>query len=128
MMDIHKKEIRRELINRYLNAEATPTEERLLFLYYLENKEVDKDEQSVSQMIRMENIYTSLLSEEGVKEYDRIVNKEKRQPKKISFRWISWVGGIAASIALLFILNPKPTSKDSETIEIISSISKFIIF
>ena len=126
MMDIHKKEIRRELINRYLNAEATPTEERLLFLYYLENKEVDKDEQSFSQMIRMENIYTSLLSEEGVKEYDRIVNKEKRQPKKISFRWISWVGGIAASIALLFILNPKPTSKDSETIEIAQCIQKMM--
>ena len=126
MMDIHKKELRRELINRYLNAEATPTEERLLFLYFLENKEVDKDEQSVSQMIRMENIYTSLLSEEGVKEYDRIVNKEKRQPKKISFRWISWVGGIAASIALLFILNPKPTSKDSETIEIAQCIQQMV--
>ena len=61
MMDIHKKEIRRELINRYLNAEATPVEERQLLLYYLENKEVDKDEQSVSQMIRMENIHISLL-------------------------------------------------------------------
>ena len=126
MMDIHKKELRRELINRYLNAEATPTEERLLFLYYLENKEVDKDEQPVFQMIRMENIYTSLLSEEGVKEYDRIVNKEKRQPKKISFRWISWIGGVAASIVLLFILNFQPASKDSETIEMAQCIQKMM--
>ena len=126
MMDIHKKELRRELINRYLNAEATPTEERLLFLYYLENKKVDKDEQSVSQMIRMENIYTNLFSEEGVKEYDRIVNKEKLQSKKISFRWISWIGGVAASIALLFIINSQPTSKDSETIEIAQCIQKMM--
>lgn len=126
MMDIYNKEIRRGLINRYLNAETTPTEERLLLLFYLENKKVDKDEQSVSQMIRMENIHTSLLSDEGVKEYDRIVNKEKRQPKQTSFRWISWLGGVAASIALFFIIYSKSTSKDSETIEIAQCIQQMV--
>ena len=126
MMDIYNKEIRRGLINRYLNAETTPTEERLLLLFYLENKKVDKDEQSVSQMIRMENIHTSLLSDEGVKEYDRIVNKEKRQPKQTSFRWISRLGGVAASIALFFIIYTKPTSKDSETIEIAQCIQQMV--
>lgn len=126
MMDIHNKEIRRELINRYLNAETTPAEEKLLLLFYLENKKVDKDEQSVSQMIRMENINTSLLSDKGVKEYDRIVNKEKRQSKQTSFRWISWLGGVAASIALFFIIYSKPTSKDSETIEIAQCIQQMV--
>lgn len=126
MMDIHNKEIRRELINKYLNAETTPAEERLLLLFYLENKKVDKDEQAASQMMRMENIHASLLSDEGVKEFDRIVNKEKRQPKQTSFRWISWLGGVAASIALFFIIYTKPTSKDSETIEIAQCIQQMV--
>lgn len=128
MMDIHKKEIRRELINRYLNAEATPTEERLIFLYYLENKEVDKDEQSVSQMIRMENIHTSLLSDEGVQEYERIVNAAKQPSKQISFKWITWMGGIAASIALFFIIFPlsSPMRQTSETVEIAQCIQQMV--
>lgn len=119
-MDINNKDVRRELINRYLNAEASLAEEKMLVCYYLENTEVDKDEQAIAKMIRIESIHTCLLSDEGVQEYERIVNTDRRKPKQIPFKWITWIGGVAASIALFFIISPfsTSTSQTSETVEI----------
>ena len=64
-MDIKNKEIRLELIARYLNAETSPAEEKMLMEYYGSNNHVDDDEQAFAKMIRMEKMNVSLLSEEG---------------------------------------------------------------
>lgn len=128
MMDIHKKDIRRELINRYLNAETSLAEEKMLVSFYLSNKNIDEDEQTIAKMIRVENIHTSLLSDEGVQEYERIVNAAKQPSKQISFKWITWMGGIAASIALFFIISPlsSPMQQTSETVEIAQCIQQMV--
>ena len=122
MIDIRNKEFRKKLIAKYLDAETSLTEEKVLVDYYLDNKDVDEDEQAFAQMIRMENIHASLLSDEGVEEFDRIVNEKKQESKRIPLRWMTWVGGIAASIALLFAVIP--SSQVPETSEIAQSIQQ----
>ena len=118
MIDVRNKEFRKTLIVKYLEAETSPMEEKMLVDHYLDNKDVDKDEQAFARMIRMENIHTHLLSDEGVEEYGRIVSETKRTP----LRWMTWVGGIAASIALLFVV--LPSSPKLTTNEIAQSIQQ----
>ena len=66
MIDIRNKEIRKSLIAKYLDAETSFAEERMLVDYFLSHKDVDEDVQAFVKMIRMENIQTNLLSDKGV--------------------------------------------------------------
>ena len=89
-MDIKNKEIRLELIARYLNAEISPAEEKMLMEYYGSNNHVDDDEQAFAQMIRIEKMNVSLLSDEGVEEFDRIIGEAKQETKpEIDFEFDS---------------------------------------
>ena len=126
MIDIRNKEIRKSLIAKYLDAETSLAEERMLVDYYLGNMDVDEDEQAFVKMIRMENIQTNLLSDKGVEEYDRIVSETKQESKRIPLRRMIWVGGIAASIALFFMLSPVFTSPKANTMEIAQCIQQVI--
>lgn len=122
-MDIKNKEIRRKLISRYLEAETSPTEERMLMDYYERNHHIDDDEQAFAQMIRMEKMNVSFLSDEGAEEFERIVGKEKQKTRRMPLRWMVWTSGIAAAtIALLFMM--VPSSPHSDTIEIVQSIQQ----
>ena len=103
MTDIKDKEIRLQLIAKYLEAETTTAEEVMLHTYYMENK-ADEDEQAIAQMICMEHADACLLSDEGAEEFDRIVGEAPKQPNKRSIRHL-WIGGWAAAITLLFVLN-----------------------
>lgn len=125
-MDIRNKEIRKELIVRYLDAETSLSEEKLLVGYYLENEVVDEDEQAIARMIWMDNVNTALLSDEGADEYDRIVKETSPKIKWISVRWIAWISGIAAAIALFFMLNASPSSSLPDTTEIAQSIQQMM--
>lgn len=123
-MDIKNKEIRLEVIARYLNAETSLTEEKMLMDYYGSNNHVDEDEQAFAQMIRMEKMNASLLSDEGVEEFDRMVGEAKKETKRIPLRWIAWASGIAATIALLFMMIP--SSHQTSTLEIAQSIQQMM--
>lgn len=124
MMDIKNKEIRNRLIDRYLNAETSPVEEKMLRDYYERNKPVGEDEQAFARMIQMENMNASLLSDKGVEEFDRIVGEAKQTTKRIPLRWITWTSGIAATITLLFMLFP--TSPGTNTLEIAQSVQQMM--
>lgn len=101
MMDIKDKDTRMALVARYLEAETTVAEEALLAAYYAAN-EADEDERAIAQMIRMEHAGEALLSKEGAEEFDRIVSQTKSKPH---IRRMVWIGGVAAAIALLLVLN-----------------------
>lgn len=103
MINIKDKKIRLQLIARYLEAETTIAEEAMLHTYYMENK-ADEDEQAIAQMICMEHADVDLLSDEGAEEFDRIVSETKAKPRKTNVRHL-WIGGWAAAITLLFVLN-----------------------
>ena len=92
------------LVARYLEAETTVAEEALLAAYYAAN-EAEEDERAIAQMIRMEHAGAALLSKEGAEEFDRIVSQTKSKQPKPHIRRMAWIGGVAASIALLLVLN-----------------------
>ena len=104
MMDIKDKDTRRALVARYLEAETTVAEEALLAAYYAAN-EAEEDERAIAQMIRMEHAGAALLSKEGAEEFDRIVSQAKSKQPKHHIRRMAWIGGVAAAIALLLVLN-----------------------
>ena len=103
-MDIKDKDTRMALVARYLEAETTVAEEALLAAYYAAN-EAEEDERAIGQMIRMEHAGAALLSKEGAEEFDRIVSQTKSKQPKPHIRRMAWIGGVAASIALLLVLN-----------------------
>ena len=104
MMDIQDKDTRMALVARYLEAETTVAEEALLAAYYAAN-EAEEDERAIAQMIRMEHAGAGLLSKEGAEEFDRIVSQAKSMQPKPYIRRMVWIGGVAAAIALLLVLN-----------------------
>lgn len=104
MMDIKDKDTRMALVARYLEAETTVAEEALLAAYYAAN-EADEDERAIAQMIRMEHAGEALLSKEGAEEFDLIVSQTKPKQQKPHIRRMAWIGGVAAAIALLLVLN-----------------------
>ena len=103
-MDIKDKDTRMALVARYLEAETTVAEEALLAAYYAAN-EAEEDERAIAQMIRMEHAGAALLSKEGAKGFDRIVSQTKSKQPKPHIHRMAWIGGAAAAIALLLVLN-----------------------
>ena len=103
MINIKDKEIRLQLIAKYLEAETTVAEEAMLHAYYTEHK-AEEDEQAIARMICMEHADADLLSDEGAEEFDCIVSKTKTKPRKANVRHL-WIGGWAAVITLLLVLN-----------------------
>ena len=104
MKDINDKDYRTALIARYLEADTTVVEEALLAGYYAANKP-DDDETAVAGMIMMEHADAPLLSREGVKEYERIINMAPARPGKKKLYRLLCSGGIAAAVVLLFFLS-----------------------
>ena len=103
-MDIKDKDTRMALVARYLEADTTVAEEALLAAYYAAN-EAEEDERAIAQMIRMEHAGAALLSKEGAEEFDRIVSQTKPKQSRPIIRRMAWIGGVAAAIALLLVLN-----------------------
>ena len=103
MINIKDKEARLQLIAKYLEAETTVVEEAMLHAYYMENK-AEEDEQAIARMICMEHADADLLSDEGAEEFDRIVSETKAKPRKTNVRHL-WIGGWAAAVTLLLVLN-----------------------
>ena len=104
MINIKDKEIRLQLIAKYLETETTVAEEAMLHAYYMENK-ADEDEQAIARMICMEHADADLLSDEGAEEFDRIVSQTKPKQSRPIIHRMAWISGAAAAIALLLVLN-----------------------
>lgn len=129
MINIKDKEIRLQLIAKYLEAETTIAEEAMLHAYYMENK-ADEDEQAIARMICMEHADADLLSDEGAEEFDRIVSENQAKPRKATIRNL-WIGGWAAAVTLLLVLNIVTQRKEEpsaafNTIEIAGCIQQLM--
>ncbi|MBE6281503.1 MAG: hypothetical protein E7095_05540 [Bacteroides sp.] len=126
MKDVMNKEIRKELISGYLNAETSSDEENLLAYYYACNK-VDEDETAIAQMILLERCNVPLLSNEGIEEFDRIIREAKHTSQSIRVRWIAWASGIAATLALFFTLySPSAPQSPFKTVEVAQKLQQMM--
>lgn len=72
--DLSDKNIRRRLIERYLDAQTDPEEERILAEYFLENVP-DDDEKAVALLLGISA--ADPASDEGAEEFDRIVSRRR---------------------------------------------------
>lgn len=110
MMNIEDKDIRRALIEKYLNAETTVSEEIALAQWFAAYT-AGADEVAVAKMIALDHPSAEAMSEEGVVEFDRIAGNQPRVRGRKSFRnAIIYAAGIAAA-ALLFIVLHATTPK-----------------
>ena len=134
-MNIEDKEYRKALIERYLNADTTPEEERHLRAYYAETAAVDDDEKSVAWLMNISAPSSEAYSQTKVDEYDRLFGGDEAAEFKLHgsdsgrakkrgfiFKSISTFAACAA-VALFLILRPKAPSTDFTPLEIAQSIS-----
>lgn len=135
-MNIQDKEYRKALIERYLNADTTPAEERLLLVYYTAAKDVDDDEKAIARLLNISAPSEQTYSQTNADEYDRSFGGEEsteasnwdsasRQAKKrgVIFKSIYAFATCAAAVAMILILRPKAASPDFTPLEIAQSIS-----
>ena len=89
MCDLNNKEIRKEILGRYLDAETTIAEERALVEYFMQNNP-DDEERAVAAMIVAENN----ISRVGFDENSTRVSVNKNSRARY------WLAGAAAAIAV----------------------------
>lgn len=110
MMNIEDKDIRRALIERYLEAETTVSEEIALAQWF-STHEASPDEEAVAKLISLDHPSVEALSEEGEAEFDSMAgNQPAIRYRKPIRRTVIYVAGIAAA-ALLFLVLHTTTSK-----------------
>ena len=89
MCDLNNKEIRKEILGRYLDAETTIAEERALVEYFMQHNP-DDEERTVAAMIVAENN----ISRVGFDENSTRVSVNKNNRARY------WCAGLAAAIAV----------------------------
>lgn len=104
MKDINDKNVRRDLVVRYLETSTSLEEEQLLADYYSHN-EADEDEKAIAYMIALERSNAHLFSDENEQEFKQINRLMEQQKKSPFIRWIIGIGSVAAAIAIFLVLN-----------------------
>ena len=130
-MNIEDKEYRKALIERYLNADTTPDEERCLRAYYAEAPAVDDDEEAFARLMNISAPTAEVYSQTKADEYDRLFGSdesasfEARVAKRrgVIFKSLYAFAACAAAVVLFFIFKPKAPSTDFTPLEIAQSIS-----
>lgn len=115
MMSIEDKDIRRSLIEKYLEAETTVSEEIALAQWFSTHVACP-DEAAVAKLVLLDHPTAEALSEEGVVEFDRIVGNQRRKPIRHA---IFYAAGIAAAALLFIVLHATvPKAPDFTPLEI----------
>lgn len=105
MMNIEDKDIRRALIEKYLNAETTVSEEIALSQWFAAHP-AGPDEAAVAKLIGLDHPSVEALSEEGDVEFDRIAGHQPSVKSRKPVRQvILYAAGIAAAALLVLALH-----------------------
>ena len=105
-MTMEDKATRRALIDKYLNAETTPEEERRLREWFA-GHEADEDERDFALLVGLDAPCASCLPELDLTdaEFDRIVTGGIQRPP-IRIRWVIGIAAAAAIAALVWLALP----------------------
>lgn len=103
MKNLNDKNTRQELVRRYLNAETTLEEERLLADFLADNTAaLSTEEEDVLLLLQMsDHMEQPIISEEKADEFDRLMQKGRHKSKIVFLRWI--VSSVAAAIIIAFV-------------------------
>lgn len=102
MDNLTDKNIRKDLIARYLNAETDAAEEMLLAEYFAEHRP-EADEEAVARLILAERPEALLAG--GEQAFDREAARGRRGSTARPWRW-ALAGLAAAALALFLLLRP----------------------
>ena len=107
MKNLNDKNTRQELVRRYLNAETTLEEERLLADFLTDtDAALSQEEEDVRLLLQMSDcMERSAISEEKADEFDRLMQKALNTSRIISLRWIFTSAAAAVIIAFVFMTN-----------------------
>lgn len=115
MMNLDDKNTRMTVMERYLNAETTVSEEALLAEYYASHN-VDDDEKAFAKLILMSHPMNVNLSDEDTAEYDRMVSTAGKVRQLHWLRHVAEFVAAAAVVTLFFVLRPATeVQEESET-------------
>lgn len=113
MMNLKDKNIRRHLVQKYLDAETSPIEEKMLADYYAESK-ADAEERDIAALILSSSTGLDSIFDAGNRSFEDILAAERTKAKrKRNFRGYSFLA-IAACLAA-FMLLLRNTSSPSDT-------------
>lgn len=104
-MDLKDKDYRNRLIERYLNAETSVSEEVALAEFYATHNP-DDDEKAFAQLISASHNLNVNLSDEDTAEYDNIVNRSGKIVKMPVARHLLELVAVAAVVLMSFVLRP----------------------
>lgn len=121
MINLNDEKIRQELVRRYLNAETTFEEERLL-ADFLSGTGIalSAEEEDVLLMLQTSNLIGwPEISEEKADEFDRLMQRGSIKRKIVALPWI--VSAAAAIICVVLFLPVYPTDNAEKQPEISTS-------
>lgn len=121
MTKFNDTKIRQELIRRYLNAETTLEEERLL-ADFLSDTDItlSAEEEYVLLMLQTFNLIgRPEISIEKAEEFDRLMQRGSKKSKIIALRWI--ISAVAAITCAVLFLPVRPIDNAQEQPEITTS-------
>ncbi|MBR0182054.1 MAG: hypothetical protein IJQ05_02095 [Bacteroidaceae bacterium] len=104
MINLNDKLVRQKLVRRYLNADTTLEEERLLadFLYDTDIALSDEEEDVLLMLHASDSIVWSKISEEKAEEFDCLMHKRGKKGKISTLYWI--ITAAAAIICAVMLL------------------------
>ena len=113
MTNLNDEKIRQELVRRYLNAETTLEEERMLADFLCDTDIVlSAEEEDILLMLQTSDfIGRPEISEEKAKEFDRLMQRRDEKSKTIALRWIVFA---AAAIICAFLFMPVRLTDNAE--------------
>lgn len=117
MKNLNDKNTRQELVRRYLNAETTLEEERLLADFLTDtDAALSQEEEDVRLLLQMSDcMEQSAISEEKADEFDRLMQRDRHKSRIVTLRWIVTSAAAAVIIAFVYITSRQhmdtPTDK-----------------
>jgi hypothetical protein len=121
MINLNDEKIRQELVRRYLNAETTFEEERLL-ADFLSGTGIalSAEEEDVLLMLQTSNLIgRPEISIEKAEEFDRLMQRGSKKSKIVALRWI--ISAVAAITCAVLFLPVRPIDNAQEQPEITTS-------
>lgn len=123
MKNPNDKNTRQELVRRYLSAETTLEEDRLL-ADFLKDTDValSTEEEDVRLLLQMSDcMEQSAISEEKADEFDRLMQRDRHKSRIVALCWVVTSAAAAVIIAFVFMTSRQhidtPTDKPIAMVE-----------
>lgn len=118
MMNLNDKNTRRHLVQKYLDAETSSREEKMLADYYAANG-IDADEREIAALILSSSAGLDSILDEGNRAFEDILSAENtRAKRRMTFRRYRYFAFAACIAALVILLRKADSISDANPVPI----------